>query len=333
MKIIEKILYSVILCGVAFHTTSCQHEDEELQSVSNQIVFSDSDDTRALKETFEIGDSFSVWGYSRLGDNVLSHQTEFAGVKVEKKSAAVWEYDNPRYWISARTYDFYAFYPYGLGEEVSEDGTLTLENFDLSSNQQDVMTARETDIVCSLADGVVPDPVAFAFEHRLAYVELCAKEEVSSYGGGTVTVTRVSFYGMSASATYTETPAGEASWTPAATLTTSSVPFLADNRHTQLASVTAAQPTSLFQNGILVFPGTITGNYAFRIEYEIDFGGSTTTHETILRPATVAQVVPAWETGKKYRYTFTVIDQDRIIFDIPTITTWGQDNEDIFIVE
>ncbi len=336
MKIVKKIELVMVLCGISLMLTGCQHGDEEWQTVSEEIAFR-SADTRALKESFETGDSFSVWGYSLIGDNVLSLQRDFENVEVEKKSASVWEYDNPRYWISARTYRFYALYPYASGESATLDtdlGTLSLPlSLAGAEHQQDFMTATPIQISYTQQEGVTPDPVAFDFNHRLAYVELCGREEVSSYGGGSVTVTRVSFYGMAGSATYSETIAGESTWTPASSLTTMDAPYLVDNRQTPLASLSAAQPTALFENGILALPGNITINYAFRIEYEIDFGGNKSYHETILRPATVAQVVPTWEAGKKYRYTFTVIDQDRILFDVPTVTPWGEDNEDIFIVE
>ena len=40
-----------------------------------------------------------------------------------------------------------------------------------------------------------------------------------------------------------------------------------------------------------------------------------------------------WEAGKHYRYTFTISDNDRILFDTPTVNAWTEAVGGIIIVD
>lgn len=77
------------------------------------ISFSESI-TRALKTSFEVGDSFAVWG--AMIDGAESVEI-FDGTEVTQVSAGNWTYSPERYWFDGWSYDFSAL-PRPLGSDL-----------------------------------------------------------------------------------------------------------------------------------------------------------------------------------------------------------------------
>ena len=79
----------------------------------------------------------------------------------------------------------------------------------------------------------------------------------------------------------------------------------------------------------LLFPQDLTIEYYFEVTYSSasDREPCTSTVPLVSLPLTT------WEAGKHYRYTFTVSDEDRILFDTPTVNAWGEATGGIIIVE
>ena len=85
------------------------------------------------------------------------------------------------------------------------------------------------------------------------------------------------------------------------------------------------EETSVSANGVtlidaLLFPQDLSIEYYFEVTYS-----SASDREP---KTTAVQLV-----SLHYRYTFTISDEDRILFDTPTVNAWGEATGGIIIVE
>lgn len=144
-------------------------------SPEGAITFSGVD-TKAAVDTPNDISSFSVWGWYSDDAAGTDAVNVFDAEKVSKIADGSWTYDGLRYWLSGKTYYFYALYPdvAVLMEEISpaaskvaydSNGTLTVTDFDATKNI-DLMTAVKADIKTG-TPVQNPGPVELDFSHLL----------------------------------------------------------------------------------------------------------------------------------------------------------------------
>lgn len=276
--------YALIAALSMLIATSCTNDNEP--EAARGIAFQSNVQTRAVKENFISGDAFTVWGgYGGDAINVFNGETvTFDG--------ANWSYAGTRYWVSRKTYNFYAVYPTGYGT-CSTDGTITvLFNFDASTNT-DLMTAEALGM-----NGSKPQTVPFTFRHELARVSVVVQNESGIAG----TATQVSFSDIFTTGTLTRSSSTtNASWS------------YTDNRPISESniSISATGETKLLED-LLLIPQALNGK---TLSVTIDRSGTTLAGNLNLSGL--------WKAGHTYRYVITV-QADAITFSNFTADEWGE---------
>lgn len=274
--------YALIAALSMLIATSCTNDNEP--EAARGIAFQSNVQTRAVKENFTSGDAFAVWGgYDGDATNVFNGETvTFDG--------ANWSYTGTRYWVSGKTYDFYAVYPTEYGT-CSTGGTIIVSDFDTSDNT-DLMTAEALGM-----NGSNPQTVPFTFRHELARVSVVVQNESGIAG----TATQVSFSDISTTGTLTRSSSTNASWNN----TSSTLISRSD------ISISASGETILLED-LLLIPQTLSGK---TLSVTIARNGTTLAGNLNLSGL--------WEAGHTYRYVITV-QADAITFSNFTADEWGE---------
>lgn len=268
-------------------TGSCTNDNEPMATDPNAIAFQTSVQTRAVKESFGQGDSFTVWGgYDNNATNVFDDETvTYNGTN--------WSYSGgTRYWVSGKTYDFYAVYPTDVNASCDANGTIIVTNF--NSTDTDLMTAEAT--IMSGSNQTVP----FTFRHELAQVQVVAQCDA----GVTATLKSASLSNVNTQGTLVRTSTAAWSNTSNSTLT--------DNSGSQITDT-----YTLFGGDLLLIPQTPT-----TLSVGITRSSGTSINETFdLADYTTTE----WVAGKTYRYTIQ-IEQDNIAITFSNFTAdeWGE---------
>ena len=336
-RIVKKFFYFPVTT-VALLLTSCTnilvHDAEEDGVDGMAIDFRTPALTRVAIESFTPGSSFSVWGWYVPED---AANEVFNATTVSTPDGSVWTYEGLRYWKAYKTYSFYALYPSvtdlmanaATAAHYDEDGDLSVTAFDASKGY-DLMAASALNI-----SGSNTGKVAFTFGHLLARVEFVVKRNAAADGieGFNPVIHSAKLYGMHKTADFSASAADlidkeviSAGWTIStdeSDRTTKNEPFAVLSEEISVN----ADGTTLID--ALLFPQDLTIEYYFEVTYSSasDREPCTSTVPLVSLPLTT------WEAGKHYRYTFTVSDEDRILFDTPTVNAWGEATGGIIIVE
>ena len=287
--------------------------------------------TRAAVDGFAAGDAFAVWGWYTPADE---YSQVFDATKVSTSDGANWSYDNLQFWLAGKEYAFQALYPEtdllpAASARYAEDGTLTVTGFD-ASQQVDLMAASSP-----VMSGSTPAPVAFSFTHLLARVQVVASCDAASAGieGFTPRVYGVSLYGAPrtgdlalSAGELTDSNALLDGWTAGADLTTADAP-LAEFR-SDAGEVIGLEASVLLD--ALPMPGSLTRDYYIGVEYSTDAGGVDRKTATI---QLTSLAVTSWTPGRLYRYTFSLSDNDRILFATPSVNAWDEAIGGVIIVD
>ena len=336
-RIVKKFFYFPVTT-VALLLTSCTnilvHDAEEDGVDGMAIDFRTPALTRVAIESFTPGSSFSVWGWYVPED---AANEVFNATTVSTPDGSVWTYEGLRYWKADKTYSFYALYPSvtdlmanaATAAHYDEDGDLSVTAFDASKGY-DLMAASALNI-----SGSNTGKVAFTFGHLLARVEFVVKRNAAADGieGFNPVIHSAKLYGMHKTADFSASAADlidkeviSAGWTIStdeSDRTTKNEPFAVLSEEISVN----ADGTTLID--ALLFPQDLTIEYYFEVTYSSasDREPFTSTFPLVSLPLTTR------EAGKHYRYTFTVSDEDRILFDTPTVNAWGEATGGIIIVE
>lgn len=309
------------LLALALPLAACTSEvtDEALPGGASPITFRTAEVTKAVVTGFNDGDAFSVWGgYGGDATNV------FDGVTVTNSNGS-WTYSPYQYWIAGKSYRFYAVYPTaetletnGCMASYSADGVLSITGFDATKGH-DLMTAQSKEI-----NGSTPELVVFTFNHKLARLEFVGKIDPSTAAmlpQFKVTVTSASLTGMEKKGDYTG-----GVWT----LTDNSTPLVSMDGNTEIGL--DAEGKSLFGD-VLYFPQTdIPESYYLNVEYNVQADDVSTPISKNIS-VQLSSLGTVWESGKYYRYVFTIMDEDHILFSKPTVTAWDEASGGIIVVE
>lgn len=292
------------LLAPALLLSACAAEvtDDGLPEDSGTPIAFQAPQTRAAIEGTADMTAFSVWGgYDNDATNV------FNGKEVTQ-SGGNWTYQGLQYWISGKTYDFYAVYPANLSKaSVSSNGVITVTDFDASQTGEDAV-----DLMTASKAGMSGDDaktVAFTFQHLLARVQIKVQAE-----GGTANITKATLSGIHAGGSYDSSNASSP-WT----LTKDAHDFTASGQ-----SATSI-PSSLFDD-MLLPPQTVDG-FSLSITYSFASGTSDTKQITL-----PTDVISQWQAGQSYTYTLT-LSSNYISFAVPEVNEWGEASGGIIIVD
>lgn len=284
---------------------------------------------------FTAGSAFSVWSWYVPAD---ADSEVFRAATVSTPDGSTWGYEGTRYWKAGRTYSFYALYPTS-GELTSDgavvsagyeaDGTLSLEGFDATVGY-DLMAASARDM-----SGDTPEIVPLGFKHLLARVEFVGKRSVATEDleGFVPRIHSIRLYGMYKSGNFSAKVTDVmdnaeilAGWSfPDGSLrTTSEHPFAS---YDKVQEVTTDGVSTV---DVLLFPQNIDREYCLEVTYSSDEAGHDVRRSEVYLASLPLAV---WEAGKHYRYTFTISDNDRILFDTPTVNAWTEAVGGIIIVD
>lgn len=244
-------------------------------------------DTRAaVSSSTDMGD-FSVWGgYDGNASNVFSQVTVHS---------PGWTYDGgTRYWISGKTYNFYAMHPAGLNASVDDSGTITVNDFDCSKTGNeavDLMTATATGLKGSEAP-----TVGLKFGHELAQV----KVSVESNGA---TVDEMKVYGVSYKGNFNSgsTP----KWAVTNTAEENTTPF---------SGTTALD--------MLLLPATDLTDAKLKMTYH--YGSDASDTHTQEASLTIAE---GWAAGQQYHYKASIVAGKLTI--TVTVVDWKEEDTSV----
>ena len=313
------------LLFLALPLAACTSEvtDEDLPAGASPIAFRTAEVTKAVVDDNNPMTEFSVWGW--YGDDATNLSTNVFDDVTVTNSNGSWTYSPYQYWMAGKTYRFYAVYPTTetLTGDVctvsySDAGALSITGFD-ATDGHDLMTAQ-SDVMY----GDNPAQVAFTFNHLLARLEFVGKIDPSTAAmlpNFTATVTSASLTGMESMGTYKD-----GIWT----LTDKDAPLAAIDATANFEL--SGEDRSLFGD-ILYFPQTdIPETYNLEIEYSVK-ADNTSTPVTKDISVQLSSLGTVWEPGKYYRYVFTIMDEDHILFSKPTVTAWDEASGGIIVVE
>ena len=284
-------------------TAACTDElNDHPADTGRPIAFTPVAETRAAVEGSALpsGSSFSVWGWYGTGNEI--NKNVFDGNTVTESGGTWGDTGGTQYWIPGMTYNFYGVYPASVTASVTNDGTITITNFDCSAtgtNAVDLMTATVTGL-----SGDDAPTVAMEFQHQLSKVNIVATVE-----GGNCTVTSATFSGMVTKGSYSSS----AGWTGTTT-----------------GSFTNSEPKVLDTTGIdllddlLLIPQTVTDQFKITVSYTLD--GVQMSKEITL-PNSISQ----WDAGQSYKYTLT-FKGNNIIFTV-NVASWNHSTGGIITVE
>ena len=196
-------------------------------------------------------------------------------------------YDGIRYWTPGKKHNFYALHPKSLVGNCTNDGVLTVTNFDSSVTGEgaiDLMTARATGIIYN--GGETPAPVPLSFRHELARVKFVLSTEAD------VTINSVRLYGISRQGDYTLGVNGESSWSKSPNVTEGNTPFKGDN-----IELLKYGEIDLFGGVMLLIPQGLT---------DAKIVVNWTYKDTNEAKSFSASLANAWESGKSYQYSANI---------------------------
>lgn len=244
-------------------------------------------DTRAAVNSSADMGEFSVWGgYDGNASNVFNQVTVHS---------PGWTYDGgTRYWISGKTYNFYAMHPAGLNASVDDSGTITVNNFDCSKTGNeavDLMTATATGLKGSEAP-----TVGLKFGHELAQV----KVSVESNGA---TVDEMKVYGVSYKGNFNSgsTP----KWAVTNTAEENTTPF---------SGTTALD--------MLLLPATDLTDAKLKMTYH--YGSDASDTHTQEASLTIAE---GWAAGQQYHYKASIVAGKLTI--TVTVVDWKEEDTSV----
>lgn len=279
-------------------------DDPSLSTLAINFGTPQADTRAAVNSSADMGE-FSVWGgYDGNASNVFNQVTVHS---------PGWTYDGgTRYWISGKTYNFYAVHPAGLNNvSVDNSGTITVNDFDCSKTGNeavDLMTARATGLKGSEAP-----TVGLKFGHELAQVNFQAKTQ-----GSKVTITSFKINGVSYAGDFSQQPSSEsAQWTPKKVTNAGDGIFSVTN-------IMIENTTDLLSN-ILILPQQLeTGKQQLAINFRYD-GETTDRTQTI--DLCIENSITEWTASQSYTYTLDLRTSSLIL--TVTIQDWMKENADV----
>lgn len=272
---------------------------------------------------------FGVWAEV----NTTAGASDFSDLLTNErvyKNGASWMYDNVRYWLYDRTFNFFAYWPYTvtgvekatlIGNHPGYKVPFTMTD----AADRELLYAHNT---CVTETGqALPGAVNMNFEHALSQLNFKVAKN-SANVNNRVILNKLVLSGVKNKANYYTTRDSDSDyWEIAADA--SAIELYPAVKSGELSANTPGGTISpVLQNPLLVIPQQVVDNtMLLSIEYSFYDVDPETHIATLLFKTTVNKHIPAitWEQGKSYMYNLTLdpVDND-ILFGTPTIASgWG----------
>ena len=313
----------ILLWGLVASCTTTVTDESGL--AANAITFQSPQTRTTADGAFPAGSSFTVWGY-RTPTGECSPIPVFDDVEVTV-SDGVWTYGGEtRFWEKENTYDFYALYPSTIEASSTPQNTYLTINSHTFGTADILMAARQN------MSGDRPEVVSLTFRHLLSKLQFVVKaDKVSQEIVGEIHLNSAKLYGLYKEGAYSgETFSADdvtqsGTWSGAAgSIGTSDAP---NSQYSEAKEVTP-DGISVFDEDLLVMPYRLDDKVILELNYTI----GETTRVTKTFNLALAQIA-RWEAGKNYRYSITIIDEEHILFEVPTVQPWTSATGGIIIVE
>ncbi|MDE7349936.1 MAG: fimbrillin family protein [Muribaculaceae bacterium] len=254
-----------------------------------------------------------------------------------KHDGTQWAYSNPRYWFTNYEYSFVALYPKtftGLAADLSYENNRLAFSYTLPSDY-----TQATDILIAghrrkAATSNVDKKVELGFGHIMSRLNFVAKVEYTGQNSG-IEIKSITIKGIASKGTYTALPAtistgysetsdfAEAAWTIS---TSEKIAYTKDT--SKIPEVDKSFSLFPSTDPLFVIPQEVTGDLVVEITYSVN-GKDEDPIEGYLDSALITEWIP----GRAYTYSFTIKDNESIIFDAPTVQEWTDYEGGQYIIE
>lgn len=310
---------SILGLSALLLTAACTDEQvENPADGARPIAFTPAAETRAAVDGSSLpsSSSFRVWGWYGTGNDINKNVFNNPFETVMESNGS-WGYTGgTQYWIPGMTYNFYGVYPASVTASVTNDGTITVSNFDCSAtgaDAVDLMTATETGL-----SGDDAPTVAMQFQHELARVKFQTKTQ-----GSKVTLTSFKINSVSYKGDFShQLPSGNAQWTTKQSTVTGDGIFSVTDK--TIESTTDELVTDLLGD-LLILPQTLeTGQQQIAISYRYD---GETTDRTKTIDLRIENGTTGWTAGQSYVYTLDLRTASLTL--TVTIQPWMSQDADV----
>lgn len=302
-----------------FSLAACTTTVVDEPDVDRPIGFSSQAETRAIVTGNNLPDGslFKVWG-GYLGNNV------FDGREVIKTASGC-AYQGAEYWITGKTYNFYAIYPADVsGAKVTDAGNITITDFDCSLTGDEAVDLMTASTVGVNADRMIANSgsVSLKFQHLLSLLNFSFKNQLTSH---TIDITN---FRLNVAVTGDYQSSSSPSWVNLASDKTELILHPAGN--SLQVGKEASASTSL-----LVIPQSnadVTVTFTVNIR-KYDTGSSLVySKRYTVSLATGASAGNAWKIGYRYNYTATIpatiMDGEDITLTV-SVKDWEQEDANV----
>lgn len=273
---------------------------------------------------FPTTSTFKVWGGYGDTETSVNANNLFDGVKIIYTEESKWHYEGyPRFWVGGKTHKFYAVYPMEpeATSDVSEDGKLTVTNFDSShtgADAIDLMTAFHSRVTSEDLKQQNVAAVSFKFKHELSRVNVKVKAENTP-----VTVNELKIYGISDVETLTKTYKDNndnSSWTFNGSTTAENTPFVVSDGF--VLGESEVWERNAFGDMLLIPQSLVEA----KLDISYIYAGDTTdrTSTINLKTATTTE----WKAGTSYNYSITINGLSDISITV-SVNPWVEENTSV----
>lgn len=256
--------------------------------------------------TFQAGDQMAVFGFQDT-DNLLFNDQ----LVTSNGGSDVWTYSPVKYWQNGSSYEFYAFFPYGVTHTF---GTQAAPYFNVPGFT--VANVKDDQIDLMIAQKNQPRPfntVDLVFNHILSNVNFyfTVSSAFDMTGISSVSVNSFDVTGLYNTGDYAQT--GFTGNTAVGAWSNQSGTY--DFPEVTTGSVTGSGSRATLSDDLLLLPQTISDDARIAIKYTLNYAdGSASTFEKAVRLASIVgnsaksgqQVLSVWNPNVRYNYFMAV---------------------------
>ena len=277
--------------------------------------------------SFKAGDQMAVFGFQDTDNLLFNNQ-----LVTSNGGNAVWTYSPVKYWQNGSSYEFYAFFPYGVTHTF---GTQAAPYFSVPSFTVADDKDSQIDLMIAQKNEARPfNTVDLVFNHILSNVNFyfTVSSAFDMTGISNVTVNSFDVTGLYSTGDYAQTGfTGNV-----ATGAWSNQSGTYDFPEVTTGSVTGSGSRATLSDDLLLMPQTISEDARVAVKYTLNYAdGSASTFEKAVRLATIVgnsaksgqQVLGVWNPNVRYNYYMAVNPSvSNIVYD--GIDWNGTNNED-----
>lgn len=311
---------------IAFALVSCENEVDLPTVEKNPIVFGEVETRAAVNDASEIAE-FGVFAYMEDGSEAVFEQEKIYWD--DEADPAAWKYDNVRYWIPDRSYDFFAFYPY---EEdfvtlIEQDGkyigySMTFET--PAAADVDLMTAHKT----VDTNDSYPEFVEVGFKHELVQVNVEVTQDFAKNPANVhaFSVKSMILGNVRKKGTLTSSALGENavhSWVLDGTVAPMQFSY-DDPDYDNHPLNSNGEAAKLSEDHLMLIPQN-TGSISLAVTYYYRIKDTETNQWSEWEERTATTNLPSgtWQAGTQVTYSLSLYEVNELVFVKVTVASWG----------